>query len=182
MARSFVVQGETLIQVKGHANSSIASLSNLGVTDSPIQVTMHDNVDDIITDPTGKMTPIDAQTMGGFATINFSIVHFDRAILDALYALSVGGSAPGTMGRAGQVMGNGLARLASGWLFFGMNLTAPVAGSGWNFKACRIADSYSWPLGTERSAVAVQVKAIPYVADPASGLALAVLMNNTLDS
>lgn len=182
MARQYVVNGETLIQVKGHSNSSISSLSNLGVTSGPINVIVQDSVDDILTDPTGKATPIDAQTMGGIATISFSLLHFDRAILDAIYALSVGGTAPGTMGRAGQVMGNGLARLASGWLFFGMNLTAPVAGSGWNFKACRLGDQYSFPLGTERSVVGVTIKAIPYVADPASGLALAVLYNNTLDA
>ena len=183
MARQYIVEGETLVQVKGHANATtINTLQNLGVAADPIVVTIHSNIDDIITDPTGHMTPIDAQTMGGFATISMNLIHFDRAVLDACYAVSVGGSSPGTMGRAGQIFGNGLVRLASGWLFVGMNLTAPVAGSGWNFKACRIADSHSWPLGTKKSIVNVTWKAIPYVADPASGLALAVLYNNTLDT
>lgn len=182
MARQFIVQGETLVQVKGHANSSISSLTNLGVSDSPIVVTLTGKHDDIITDPTGSMVPCDIQTFVGEASIVFTMIHYDRAVLDTLYALSVGGTAPGTMGRAGQIMGNGLARLASGWLFVGMNLTGPVAGSGWNFKACYLADSYSMPLGTERSATRATFRAIPYVADPASGSALAVLWNTTLDT
>lgn len=182
MSRSFIVQGETMVQVKGHSNSAISSLTNLGLTDSSIVVTVTGKHDDIITDPTGSMVPCDIQTFVGEASIVMSFVHYDRAVLDTLYALSVGGSAPGTMGRAGQVMGNGLARFASGWLFVGMNLTGPVAGSGFNFKACYLADSYSMPLGTERSVTRATFRAIPYVADPASGSALAVLFNNTLDT
>lgn len=170
-----------MIQVKGHANSSLSSLTNLGVTSDPISITFTGKPDPILTDPTGKGVPIDYQTFGGLATISFNLIHFDKVVLEQMNALSQGGTFPGTMGRAGQIMGNGLARLASGWLFFGMNVLAPVAGSGFNFKACVI-NNYNIPLGTEKTIVPVSIQAIPYVADPASGLALSVLWNNTLDS
>lgn len=182
MARSYYVAGEVLVQVKSHANSALSSLTTLGVAEGPTQITFEGKPDPILTDPTGKGVPTDYQTFGGIARINMGLIHFDKVVLEQLNALSQGGTAPGTMGRAGQVMGNGLARLASGWLYFGMNLTAPVGGSGFNFKACLVGNQYTFPLGTEKTVAGLSVQAIPYVADPASGLALAVLWNNTLDS
>lgn len=181
MGRVFYVAGEVLVQVKGATGGSLASLTNVGVAEGPVAISFQGKPDPILTDPTGKGVPIDYQTFGGMASISMTLIHFDKAILERMAILGMGGTFPGTMGRAGQVMGNGAARFASTWLYFGMNLTSPV-GSGYNFKACLIDSQYTFPIGTERTATQVTIKAIPYVADPASGLNLAVLWDQTLDT
>lgn len=183
MAAGYFINGESLVTVKGPSGSSISSLSTLGVTDSPIHVSPTLHHDDIHTDPTGPSVPPDLQVFGGEAYIRMTMIYFDVAVLDACVALAQAGSTAGTLARAGILMGGSAARLAAGNNYIGLNISSPVGGRPWRFLTAYLArEPFSWPLGTGRSAVALTWRAIPYVLNPISGLAGAVLWDRSADS
>ncbi len=174
MARDYFINGETLVLVKGRADSAIGSLQQLGLSDAPIAIRMNFHHKDIGVDAYGATVP-ETQVMGGDATISMTLVHFDRSVLATCVNESLGGAtAEGLLQRAGSRMGNNLPRFGAGGFlgnhYIGLNLTSVVAGIPWRFYYTFLANPpVEFPLGTEKSIVRLQWRAIGYTVDPWNG-------------
>jgi len=113
--------------------------------------------------------------MGAGATVNMTLVHFDRDILDFCVQEAWGSSpAFGALGHAGSLMGNGLPRFAPGGFrgnhFIGLNLASALGQLPWRFLYATLADNpMEFPIGTERSLVQLKWQAFPYSIDPWNG-------------
>lgn len=186
MARSFVINGPTLVQVKGPVGSAIASLSELGVCDRPITCQLDISKLDIDVDAFGQIPP-DSQVMGGMMTVSTTFVHYDKTILDECLRLGMGGpTTVGTLPQTGTLMGNGAARFAANNYFIGLNLTSPVEGKPYRFLYAEVhGNPFSLPLGAERSLTTVTWRCRAYTADPyngGQGFGTTTIWDNTLDS
>ena len=187
MSRDIFINGESMVTVKSRSDSAIGSLSQLGLADSPIVVTPNFVTDDIIVDAWGPTIPMDVQTFLQDCTIRMTLVHFDPAVLEVCEMLSAGGaSAVGSTVRAGTRMGGGVARFAAGNNFIGLNIASPVAGRPYRFYYAMLSGpSVSWPLGTKRSIVQLNWRAIPFTVDPwnsGTGATGAVVFDHTADT
>jgi len=163
---------ETMVGVKSRSDSGIASLTNLGLADTGIRISINTRFDDIMVDAWGQEIPIDVQWMLADANISMTLVHFDRAVLDVCMALSMGGGsiAIGQVARAGQRLGQGLSRFTIGNNLIGLNLSSPVGNKPWRFWYTYLTGpAVEFPLGTKRSIVTLNWRAIPYTTDPFNG-------------
>jgi hypothetical protein len=186
MARDFFIPGESLVQVKSRIDSGISALTQLGLAADAISVTPHFMHSDINVDAWGQ-APADVQWMLAEVTISMNLIHVDRSVLDECLRLSMG-NAPfiGTLGRAGQRLGNNSARFAIGNSFIGLNITSPVAGKPWRFFYAYLADNpVEIPCGVEKAIFRCNWRAIPFTQDPyGAGLGAfgSVLWDYTLDT
>ena len=174
MARSFFINGESLVLVKGRSDGPLGALTQLGLTEDPVRVSIEERHRPIIVNATGEVEP-ETQFMGASATITMNLIHFDRTVIDYCLMESMGGApnnTPGQMARAGTTLGNGAARFAAGGPFvgnyyIGLNIASPVAGKPWRFYYTFLTGNpFSQGLGTEKSIIQLTWRAIPYVADP----------------
>lgn len=191
MARDFLINGETMVSVKGPQGSAIASISQLGLSLSPIRVTLDIRHRDIVLDAWGGEIPADTQFMLAAANIAMDLVHVDRDVLEACVKLSMGGAGgvgnlEGQLARAGQRMGGGLARFAAGNNYVGLNLSSPVLTLPYRFYFTYLTGTpLEIPLGTEKSIYSMNWRAIPYTQDPWNngvGATGTFLYDNTLDT
>ena len=170
MARDFLIAGESLVLVKGNAGTGISALSELGLSQSPIQVTYETKYAPLTVDAWGQ-SEVDVQFMGGAMNVSMNLIHFDPAVLAVCIAMSQG-AAPleGTIGRAGQRLGNNSARFALTNSLIGLNIVSPVANLPWRFYFAYMRDPpVQWPLGTEKSVLTVNFRVIPFSVDPYGG-------------
>lgn len=161
---TFFINGETMVQVKSNGLSSISNLTQLGLSDMPIRVSLDFKHLDIKVDAWGQMPP-EIQFMLAGAVVSMTLVHFDRSVLDECWRLSMGGaSAVGTLPRAGSRMGNAFSPVgANANNFIQLSLTSQVGNKPWRFLTAYLASPPAdFPLGTERSVVSVQWRVIPY--------------------
>lgn len=184
MARGFVINGETMVAVK----SSNFAFTNLGLAEGPVTMTFDFRHKDVSLDAWGGEIPNDVQFKLAAVNINMTLIHYDPAVLDACIANSMGGAATvGTVGRAGTLLGgNGIARFATGNYYIGLNLASPVLGKPYCFLYAYLTQQpVSIPLGTEKSLVTCNWRAIPYFTDPwnnGAGAAGVPLWTNVSDS
>jgi hypothetical protein len=201
MARDFFINGETMVSVKGRSDSDISAITQLGLSDSQIRVTLDFRHLDLNVNAWGEM-PADVQWMLAGANISMTLVHFDRAVLDVCLMESMGGvpnGAVGGMNRAGQRLGNNAPRFAAGGVngnhLIGLNLSSTVGAKPWRFFYTYLAaPPMEFPLGNERSIIVLNWRAIPYTQDPwggsssqpntvaGTGAQGALLWDHTLDS
>ena len=167
MARAFQINGPCLVLVKGRSDSAIGSLQELGLSDKDITVTPVVRHEDANVDAVGQ-GPADTQFMYAEARVQMTLVHFDRTFLNTCIQLSMGaGAAIGQTGRAGTLMGNGLARFAAGNNYIGLNLTSPVGTLPYCFQFAYLPDNaVTWPLGVKKSIVSLNWRVIPFQIDP----------------
>lgn len=179
-----------MVAVKGRSDSSIGTLTNLGLTDSPIQISVEYKTLPIKVDAYGDVPP-ESQAMGMYAHVSMTLVHFDYEVLMACVREGQGSSpAIGQLGHAGSLMGNGLARFAPGGAlgnhFIGLNIISAAGSQPWRFLNCMLAENpMQFPLGAERSLVQLKWTAFPYSVDPwnaGSGSYGVPLWDHTLDS
>ena len=189
MARDYYISGPALVRVKGAANSVIATLSELGLSDTPIQPTLTYKHTDLSIDAFGGVAgvPPDVQWMGAEMTIPMTLIHFDLSILRACIRESAAGAAAdGTLIRAGKRVGNNLPRFDAGNHYVSLNITSPDGGLPWRFLTCYLAGQpVIFPLGVERTGVILSWRAIPYQQDPyggGTGMEGAVLYDHQSDS
>jgi hypothetical protein len=191
MARDFLINGESMVSVKGPQGSAIASISQLGLTVSPIRVTLDVRHRDINLDAWGGEIPADTQFMLAAASISMDLVHVDRDVLSACIKLGMAGAGgvgnnEGQLARAGLRMGGGLARFASGNNYIGLNISSPVLALPYRFYFAYLTGTpVDIPLGTEKSIIVCNWRAIPYTQDPwnsGQGATGTVLYDNTLDT
>ena len=200
MSRSFYINGESMVAVKGTIGSQIIGqgLTQLGLTDSPIVVTPNFKHKDINVNAWGSdEVPTDLQSFMSDCNVRMTLVHFDPNVLVECSQLSLNanpGSAFGTMPRTGLTMGGNAARFGVGNNYIGLNILSPIAGVPWRFLyAYLTGPPFTWPLGTERSLVTLNWRAICYTNDPfgggtaqpgtvaGTGSQGAILWDNTLD-
>jgi len=167
MARDFYINGEALVWVISNPATGIPTLTQLGLSADPIQITPSFKHKDINLDAWGE-APADVQVMLTEATVSMNLIHYDPVVLATCIGLTMGGYAAagidGTTSRAGVRLGGGVNRLALGNNYIGLNISAPISGNPWRFLNTYIADSITVPLGTEKSTVSITWRAIPYPA------------------
>jgi hypothetical protein len=187
MARDFFIHGENMVSVKGMTNSTIASLTELGLSEQAVKVSLDFKNRDITLNAWGDQSvPADVQHMLAMATVTLSLIHYDTAVLDECIRLSMGGpAAVGLVSSAGRRLGNNLARFAAGNRFISVNIASTVGAKPYRFYYCHLINTADFPSGTERQVVAVTFRAIPYTTDPwGGGLGAlgSVLWDHTLDT
>lgn len=167
MSRSFYINGESLVYVKGAAGTNIASLSELALSDNPITVTVIPKHKDIIVDAWGEAPP-EVQFKLAEVIVNIPMIHFDATVFEECVRLAMGGATnPGQMARAGTLMGGGVTRFAAGNKYISLNIVSPQASRPWRFLSAYLTQPIGqWPLGTEKSVVQTQWRVIPYTTDP----------------
>ena len=176
-----------MVGVKGNSGTSIASVTNLGLSMDAISVSPRFVQEDMMVDAYGGgLIPADVQQFLADVTISMNLVHFDPDVLDVCIRETCGsqGIAAGTMNRTGARLGGGNARFAAGWHYVSLNITSPVAGKPFRFYNCYIVQPFTWPMGTHKSPVVLTWRAIPYTTDPWGGGIGSfgqVLWDNTLD-
>lgn len=168
MVRDYQINGESMVSVKGPAGSAISSLTQLGLADSPIQISMNFVHEDIPVDAWGRRVPPETQFMLAECDVRMTLIHYDPGVLDECLRLSMAGApSVGQLPRAGTRMGGGQPRFASGNNFIGLNILSPVAMKPWRFFFSYLAQTpMTYPLGTERSIVSLNWRVIPYTQDP----------------
>ena len=162
MGREYIVNGETMVFVKGCNASAIAELSELGLSDSSIVITLNSKHLDIGVDDYGNDIPAEELWMLASANIRMTLVHFDNDVLSACISESMAGGTEGTMVAAGTPMGGGAPLLSSINHYIGLNLSSQI-GTPWRFPSAYLSEQpMIYPLGTERSLVVLNWRAIPY--------------------
>lgn len=184
MARAWFINGESLVMVRGNAlapyNISDSSGAQLGLSEGPISVRPNFVHKDIHVDAFGGEIPADVQTMLADVTISMRLVNVDRDVLDTCLLQSMGnlGGTIGQVPRAGTVLGGtGSAgagstqtRFGSNWQYIVLGIRSPVASKPWRFPAAYMTGPpMEFPLGTEKSIIQVNWRAIPWAADPWGG-------------
>jgi hypothetical protein len=191
MARDIFINGETLVLVKGRADSAIGAVSELGLAVDSIRIRQNFVYLPVQANAWGGSIPFEEQIMLQNCVISMTLVHFDPDVLDVCLNESLGGAAsPGQVRRAGARMGNNLARFAGGGQtgnhYISLNLSSPVAGKPYRFYTSHLeGPPIEMPLGTERSLVVLNWLAIPYTTDPyggGSGANNAVVYDHVLDN
>jgi len=191
MSRDLFVNGETMVYVKGRADSGIGAIQQLGLAEGPIKVSLDFKHKDVNLDAWGGEVPAEVQFMLASASVSMSLIHFDRSILDVCLMESMAGApAIGQLRRAGSRMGNNLPRFAGGGElgnhYIGLNLSSPIGNKPWRFfYSYMTGPPIDFPLGTEKSVVGVNWRVIPYIQDPWNGglgADGAILWDHILDS
>jgi len=169
--RNFFINGETLVRVRGAVGGPLASVTELGLAEGPIGISMTFHHADIKVDAWGgtEGPPPEVQFMGAEATVNMDLVHVDRNVLDYCIAAAMGRTVIGTLPSAGTRMGsltNGL-RFQSLWKYLAVYLSSPDAGKPWAFLSCYLATPpLELSCGVRRSIFRLNWRVIPYRRDP----------------
>lgn len=173
MARDYQINGEAMVLVKSNPLSTIATLTQLGLSDNSISWAPVFKHMDIAVDTHGgdNGPPPEVQCFLQEINIRMTLVHYDRAVLEECMRLSNGGgTAEGTMPRAGTRMGGGAARFAAGNNFIGLNITGPVSNRPMRFYfAYLTGQPVEYPIGTRRTVASMMWRCIPYTIDPWNG-------------
>ena len=198
MARDVIINGETMVRVRfgGHVSPSVSNivgsstnLSELGMADAAVRIMPRFSHQDVNIDDFGPDVP--AEVLFNLAEVNiqFTLVHYDIAVLARCLQESMAGGGfatgnEGTMAPAGQPMGAGLAPLSSGNHFVSLNLLSPVLAYPWRFRSAYLADRpVEIPIGSKRTLAICNWRAIPY--QPLASEILssgAPLFDHTLDT
>lgn len=160
-----------MVAVKGNVNSAIAGISLFGLTDKAgiIKITPGIRHSEIAVDAWGGgEIPAEIQCMLSDVMISMTLVHFDRSVLDAVVLAAMASpGAIGTMPRTGARLGNNAARFAAGWNYVELDIFSPVGQIPWRFYNTFLHGTpMVMPLGTEKSLVDLNFRAIPYTTDP----------------
>jgi len=169
MARDFFINGESLVLVLGAPATGIGTLQQLGLAVGDVTITPNFKHLDINVDAWGE-APADVQWMLADVTIAMTLVHFDRTVLDTVLALSMGGgqSAVGQMARAGRRLGSNTASLVNGNSYIRLNIASPIGQKPWRFFSSYLqGPGMEMPLGTKRSLMQLNWRAVPFTTDPA---------------
>jgi hypothetical protein len=191
MVRDLFINGPTLVTVKGNIGTTISTISELGLSDNPIRVSLNERHMDVNVDAYGGEIPMELQYKLVDVNINMTLMHIDPDVLDACLKETRGGAAAvGTLTTAGSRLGNNAARFAAAWHFVELGLTSPIGLKPWRFYNCYLTGQpLEIPLGVERSIFVVNFRCIPYTNDPYSaggttglGTAGYVLWDNVIPS
>ncbi len=183
MSRKFVINGECFVQVKGNGaiaelaknppDPLVGSLQDLGLTTESVTIIPRFSHYAVKADDFGPDVPAEILWNLAEVRISMTLVHYDDFVLDAVIAESmcggVGDGPIGVVGWAGQMMpagtpmGGNKPLYTSGNHYIGLNISSPILGFPWRFPATYLASQpVVIPLGTRRSEVQLNWRAIPY--------------------
>lgn len=165
MARGYKINGEAMVSVKGMAGTSIEEVQQLGLSEGVIQITPNFSHAGVRTDDFGTTVPAEMQWMLTDTIISMTLVHYDQSIMETCWREAMAGSlVDGVLIGAGTPMGGGVPVFEDGNHYVSLNIASPQGNYPWNFPTCYLADQpFVMPLGTERTAVQLRWRAIPYV-------------------
>jgi hypothetical protein len=183
MTRQFVLNGETIAEVRGGVHMSgaaIGVMSELGLSVGQVTIEPQINFKSVYVNDFGPDVPPDVLTMLSSVKISMTLIHYDPEVLDICIGESMGNSIPnlvensdaeggfvqyvgGTLAGAGTPLG-GLKRIFdSGWHYISLNLSSQVLGQPWTFPKCYLnRQPVKIPIGTELSQVYMEWTALPY--------------------
>lgn len=163
MVRKIVINGETLVEVRGGAHmsgTSIGILTQLGLAEGQVTITPQINFRDVYVPDFGPNVPADVLWMLSSVRISMTLIFYDPTVLDICIAESMGGSTPNPSGNlfidgrggaglagpglnpvyyGGTLMGAGVPLgglkqiFDSGWHYISTTLTSPELGLPWCF-------------------------------------------------
>lgn len=177
MSRAVVINGECLVKVRfgahiehifdplGEEIESEGVFYELGLSEDQIRITPRFVHKDIRVDDFGDEVPAEVMAKLAEITITMKLIHYDPSILDVCIAESLGGNAIlGTeMTGAGALMGQNVIPGGEGNHFIGLSLMSPVLNKPNFFPTSYLAvRPVEIPLGTERTVVLCNWRAIPY--------------------
>jgi hypothetical protein len=180
MGRGWYINGPTMVAVKGRSDIAINVLTQLGLAESPIQVSFELHHKDINLDAFGSEVPPEVQAKIAAVNISMDLINFDQAVADVCLMESMGGSAAvGVLPPAGALLGNSVPRFSpantvaannvvtTGNHLIGLNLSSPNFGKPYRFIFSYLTQTpYTIPLGTEKSVLRLNWRCIPYIIDP----------------
>jgi hypothetical protein len=187
MARDWVINGECLVTVKGAgalASGQISIITGSGLANPPYELGLaQDSITisprfvhvDIKSSDFGPEIVPERMWMLADAKISINLVHYDKIVLAACVSESMGGWDGGLTGGlgfpdpdgifvgAGTTMGGNAALFTSGNHYISLNFTSQQLKYPWRFPTCYMTDTpVEIPLGTERSIVKTNWKAVPF--------------------
>lgn len=188
MSRDIIINGETLVKVKGNNNAilggpfgTISTLQELGLTDPQGEVRIAPRFvhRDIFTDDYGTEIPAEVLWFLADVNITMTLVQFDLKVLDACISEAMGGGGgtginvgnfpdgtpafAGALASAGLPMGGGLPVTIAGCHYVSLNILSAELGYPYRFPSSYLADRPEVrKLGTKRSMVELNWRAIPY--------------------
>lgn len=172
MARDWYINAECLVRVKGARGTVIEDISELGLASEAIRVTPRFVHQDMRADDYGPDVPADVLWGLAEVQVRTPLVHFDPDVLDACLNQSMAGglgprNLPGIMAPAGRPMGALLPLFSSGCHYVQIGLTSFRVAQHWRFVAAYLTGPpVEWSLGTEKSVVVCNWRAIPYATPP----------------
>ena len=156
-------------------------LFSLGLSSDSVTISPKINYKNVYADDLGQDVPVEVLYRLSECNIRMTLVHYDQLVLDQLVAESMGGATSGGTMVANSTPLGGLHKLegfttalstaagvrgwggSSGCHFAELWLTSPVLGLPYRFPATHLADQpVVVPLGTKRSLVGLNFRAIPY--------------------
>jgi hypothetical protein len=169
MARNIFINGESLVLVKGPAGSAIAGITELGLAESQLRISIKPKTKNVNVEAWGE-APVDVQRMNSVAAVSMNLIHYDKAILKECIRLAMGGAAYGQVSRAGALLGGGAPLLDATNSLISLNIASPVGQDPWQFLASYLNEPIGdILLGVEKSVITLSWMCIPYTSDPWQG-------------
>lgn len=197
MSRQYHITGEHMVYVQNQKlvelfnnpfeNSNVVltptDFFELGLTQDSTNITLNFAHQDVYTDDYSPGAPAEILTgMFRDAIIDMTLVHYDDAVLETCLNLSIGATTFGASGRPGTPMGKWKGVLEDGCLFTTLYLQPAIRFEisvlgvrdqqelPWRFFFAYLTGSARYPIGTEKSLVQLQWRAVPYYkpTDPSS--------------
>lgn len=151
---------------------AIPSLYELGLSSEQISINFVSYKKELYADDFGPHVPPEVANHLGEAQIQMKLIHYDQAILLACVGESMGRDGgrtnrdppEGVLPGAGVTLGRGKPLFASGNHYVSLSLVSQDPDFPWHFPTCYLTDRpFIYPLGTEKSIVVLNWRAIPYV-------------------
>ena len=191
--RDFIINGETLVSVKGPVSSTLEDKSELGLALGPVRILPRSLRRNIFSDYTGSDVPRDLMTNLADVNIKMTLIHYDNRILAACIAESMGRSltdqesitdsgSEGTLTGVGTLMGGGNQLFSPGCHYLSLYLSSPVLDYPWRFFTCYLdTPPIEIPIGVQKNLVELNWKAIPYML-PTSQLRIKYISEESVSS
>jgi len=161
--RNYNINGETLLRVKGAANSSLGSLQELGLAVGPVRITFEFRHHDIIVDDFGPDIPAEVLWMLATANISTDLIHYDNDVLEDCIKQSMAGANFGVFESCGTPLGGFKPIFDRDNHYISLNLLSPVLNKPWRFRTTYLTGPpLEIPIGTKVTIVRLMWRAVPY--------------------
>lgn len=167
MVRDFYIAGECLVKVKsgGHFDL-IKELSELGLAEDKIEVSINPRYYPIRTNESGEEVPEEILFDNGDATIRMTLVHYDEAVLRECIRASFAGADEGKFPAAMTPLGGFRHPFDINNNLVSLNILSERQDP-YRFPTCYLEDRIDIPLSVQRTGVQLVWRAFPHIfSDP----------------
>lgn len=149
-----------------------STFAELGLAEEKVYIRPDYRHRQLIQNDFGPDIPAELHWMLAAVDIQFTLIHYDKNVLDYCMSESMGGTInlggvqqfAGILQPAGVTLGRGLFPQESGCHYISVNILSPQLAFPWRFRTTYLnIQPVEIPLGTERSAVMCNFRAIPYI-------------------